>query len=76
MTLSSEDVLGSSASKSTLLDVGREARSGGKGESRIAGRQAADPTLLPALAFAWTSPGYSLRVGMESQDKIGLVPNV
>lgn len=35
-----------------------------KGESQIAGRRAADLT-RPTLAFAWTSPGYSLRAGME-----------
>lgn len=46
----------------------------GKGESQIAGWQATDPT-LSALAVAWTSPGYNLRVGME-QDKTGLVPGL
>lgn len=35
-----------------------------KGESQIAGRRAADLT-RPTLAFAWTSPGYILRAGME-----------
>lgn len=47
----------------------------GMGESQIAGKRAPDPT-LPALAFARTSPGYSLRVGMELEDKIGLVPGL
>lgn len=44
----------------------------GKGESQIAGWQAADLT-LPALVVAWASPGYSFRVQMERQKNLDLL---